>query len=123
MRGMDQGLDRRTPTSVFCPPSPTPWALTDPIRALLGFVRVANEHRFDARDPLPDAQLDRAFEMGLRSLRPTFGQIFQAMIGWTVVLTRAAEPRMAVEFDGPISVAETGVLREPVDRVSGSRAR
>ncbi|MEM9373651.1 MAG: DinB family protein [Planctomycetota bacterium] len=61
---------------------------TDPNDALLAHNSWANGRLIEACSPLADEQLDRAFEMGLGSIRPTVTHILGAMRGWTDVLAK-----------------------------------
>ena len=90
---------------------------TDPILVLLDFDAWANHRLFDACEPLTDADLDRSFEMGLGSLRPTLAHNVGAMMGWTDVITRASEPRFRPESnERPMSIAEIRTLHDTTAR-------
>lgn len=58
----------------------------DPVRVLLASNRWAMHALLDAMEPLTDAQLDEAFEMGLGTLRSSVRHMLGAMDGWTGVL-------------------------------------
>ena len=85
----------------------------DPARVLLDQNEWANRLLINACATLDDAALDRPFEMGLGSLRPTVTHIFGAMKGWTDLLARRpAGPRL--ENTAPIGVADWRALVGPV---------
>ena len=72
---------------------------TDPAAVLLDFEDWATHRMLDACEPLSDLQLDRAFEMGLGTLRKTLVHNIGAMIGWTGVMNES-EPDFDPDFEG-----------------------
>lgn len=94
-----------------------------PADILLDHDRWAMHALFDACAPLTDEQLDRAFDMGLGTLRKTIVHILGAKQAWTDVLhERLVRDRL--EDDPPRSIEELRALHDTIadafDAVAGA---
>ncbi|MFG0274923.1 MAG: DinB family protein [Phycisphaerales bacterium] len=88
-------------------------AVTQPAGILLDHDRWAMHALFDACAPLPDEQLDRAFDMGLGTLRKTIIHILGAKQAWTDIL-HERPVRDRLEDDAPRSIAELRALHDAI---------
>jgi len=87
----------------------------DPIEVMLAHNAWANAQLVEACKPLTDEQLDRAFEMGLGSLRPTVTHILGAMRGWTDFLAKR-EQRERLESSPELGPAGWSQMMPEMDR-------
>jgi len=87
----------------------------DPIAVMLEHNAWANRALIEACAGLTDEQLDRPFEMGLGSLRPTITHIIGAMRGWTDLLAKRPA-RERIENNAPVGVAEWRTLHDDAAR-------
>lgn len=78
---------------------------TDPVLAMLDHNEWANERVIDACAPLPDAQLDHPFEMGLGTLRATMTHTIAAMRLWSDRLAHR-DPRPWLDASPDVGPAE-----------------
>lgn len=82
---------------------------TDPLLVMLAHNEWANAAVIEACAPLPDAQLDRPFEMGLGTLRETVTHTIAAMRIWSDRLGRR-DPRPWLDAAPGIGPAEWRTL-------------
>ena len=74
---------------------------SDPVQILLAHNHWATRNVLDACSGLTDEQLDRAFEMGLGTVRTTMTHVLGAMRGWGDLLAQR-DQRERLETLGPL---------------------
>jgi uncharacterized damage-inducible protein DinB len=87
---------------------------SDPVQILLAHNHWATRNVLDACAKLTDAQLDREFEMGLKTLRATMTHVLGAMRGWGDLLAQRDQPRQRLEAQGPFTPVQ---LLELLDEI------
>ncbi len=87
---------------------------SDPVQILLAHNHWATRNILDACAKLPGEQLDREFDMGLKTLRATMTHVLGAMRGWGDLLAQRDQQRGRLEAEGPHSPVQ---LLELLDQI------
>ena len=75
---------------------------SDPVQILLAHNHWATRNVLDACATLTDDQLDRPFDMGLKTIRATMTHVLGAMRGWGDLLAQR-DQRERLESGGPLT--------------------
>ncbi len=86
---------------------------SDPVQILLAHNHWATRNILDACAKLSDDQLDREFDMGLKTVRATMTHVLGAMRGWGDLLAQRAQSER-LESSGPMTPVQ---LLELLDQI------